>query len=158
MESQQQPAQEKTYRNPSLTCDSIVTKKNPEDASKTMILLITRGKDPFKGHYAFPGGFVDYGEDPENAVLRELQEECNITGKEPELICVAGKPDRDPRRHVVTIAYHVEVDPTHEVKAGDDAATAQWYDLKDVRENYNMAFDHKDILNKFIAKMEKEGR
>jgi 8-oxo-dGTP diphosphatase len=42
--------------------------------------LITRGGDPFKGHYAFPGGFVEYGEDPENACIRELREECNIEG------------------------------------------------------------------------------
>jgi len=117
------------------------------------ILLITRGKDPFKGHYAFPGGFVDYGEDPENSCIRELEEECNITGKQPELICVNGAPDRDPRKHVVTIAYHVHVDPTHEVKAGDDAATAKWYDLKEVNETYDMAFDHKDILRKFIGKL-----
>ena len=62
----------KVYRNPALTTDSLVTKKNPEDNSKTLILLITRGRDPFKDHYAFPGGFVDYGEDPEVGVVREL--------------------------------------------------------------------------------------
>ena len=69
--------------------------------------MITRGRDPFKGCYAFPGGFVDYGEDPEDACIRELQEECGIKGYKPELICVAGKPDRDPRKHVVSIVYHV---------------------------------------------------
>ncbi len=61
------------YRNPSLTVDAIVTKyikKNKEN--RLSILLITRGRDPFKGHYAFPGGFVDYGEDPEDACVREL--------------------------------------------------------------------------------------
>ena len=128
MESETKPAA-KVYRNPALTVDALVTKKNAEDATKTSILLITRGRDPFKGHYAFPGGFVDYGEDPEDACIRELQEECNITGKQPELVCVAGKPDRDPRQHVVSVCYHVDVDPAHEVKAGDDAATAHWYDL-----------------------------
>ena len=71
--------------------------------------MITRGRDPFKGCYAFPGGFVDYGEDPEDACIRELQEECGIKGYQPELICVAGKPDRDPRKHVVSIVYHVQV-------------------------------------------------
>ena len=89
-----------------------------------MVLLITRGRPPFVGHYAFPGGFVDYGEDPKMAVLRELKEECCVDGVEPELITVAGAPDRDPRKHVVSIVYHVSVDPSHEIKAGDDAATA----------------------------------
>lgn len=73
----------------------------------TDILLITRLNDPFKGLFAFPGGFVDYGEDPEVACIRELKEECNISGTSPELICVAGKPDRDPRQHIVSIVYHV---------------------------------------------------
>ena len=117
---------EKVYKVPNLTVDAIVTRKKN---SAHEILLITRGRDPFKGCYAFPGGFVDYGEDPKHAVLRELQEECSIIGVEPELITVSGAPDRDPRKHVVTIAYHVQVDPAHEVKAGDDAATAHWYDL-----------------------------
>ena len=56
-----------------MTVDAIVTKYlviNKE--RKLNILLITRGRDPFKGHYAFPGGFVDYGEDPEDACIREL--------------------------------------------------------------------------------------
>ena len=67
---------EKVYKVPSLTVDSIVTKKN--DSDKLDILLITRGIPPFEGQFAFPGGFVDYGEDPEDACIRELQEECGI--------------------------------------------------------------------------------
>ena len=93
-----------------------MTKQNKDDSSKIDILLITRGRDPFKGHYAFPGGFVDYGEDPEVACVRELKEECCIEGKgTPELICVAGNPNRDPRQHTVSVVYHVEVDPSHSV-------------------------------------------
>ena len=140
---------EKVYKVPNLTVDAIVTKKLQE---RDHILLITRGRPPFEGHYAFPGGFVDYGEDPEDACIRELKEECTITGHTPELVCVAGKPDRDPRKHVVSVVYHVEVDPNHEVKAGDDAASAKWYDLEEVKNKYEMAFDHKEILIKFINK------
>ena len=134
---------------PNLTVDSVVTKMID---GKEMLLLITRGRPPFQGHYAFPGGFVDYGEDPVNACIRELKEECCIDGAEPKLVTVAGAPDRDPRKHVVSCVYHVSVDPTHEVKAGDDAATAKWYDLNDVLANFDMAFDHKDILKTFIQR------
>ena len=93
-----------------MTVDAIVTKPKENDAHE--ILLITRARDPFKGCYAFPGGFVDYGENPPAACLRELREECNIYGIDPELICVAGEPDRDPRKHIISIVYSVKVDPT----------------------------------------------
>jgi 8-oxo-dGTP diphosphatase len=121
------------------------------------ILLITRGKDPFKGHFAFPGGFVDYGEDPKNAVLRELKEECSVDGLDPKLVTVHGDPARDPRKHIVTIAYHVEIDPSASVKAGDDAATASWYNLRKIWNdpNFKMAFDHKDIMAEFLKQYPK---
>ena len=80
--------------------------------------------EPFKGSLAFPGGFVDYNEDPEVGCLRELEEECGIKGKGIELVTVAGNPKRDPRTHVISIVYHVHIDETSgEAKAGDDAAT-----------------------------------
>ena len=99
---------EKFYATPSVTVDAIVTKQ--KDGGHD-ILLITRGRDPFQGFYAFPGGFVDYGENPPVACLRELKEECCVDGVQPELICVAGEGDRDPRKHVISIVYSVMVDP-----------------------------------------------
>ena len=88
--------------------------------------------------------------------MRELEEECGIKGYEPVLVTVAGKPDRDPRKHVISIVYHVQINPSDEVKAGDDALTAQWYDLKEVwdqREGERkMAFDHSEILKTFLEK------
>jgi 8-oxo-dGTP diphosphatase len=118
------------------------------------ILLITRLNDPFKGALAFPGGFVDYNEDPEKACLRELEEECNLKGKGVDLITVAGNPKRDPRKHVISIAYHVIIDEkSGEAKAGDDAASAKWYNLEEVWTNREMAFDHKEILRLFLAKV-----
>jgi len=106
---------------PNLTVDAIVTKTVE---GRDQILLITRGRDPFKGRFAFPGGFVDYGEDPETACIRELKEECSIDGSNPELIAVAGDPARDPRKHIVSIVYSVEVDSAANVVAADDAASA----------------------------------
>lgn len=134
---------------PNVATDAIVVK---ESQSGHDILLITRLRDPFKDHYAFPGGFVDYNEDPMEACLRELKEECGITGYQPKIVTVAGKPDRDPRKHIISLVYYVQVDPSHEVKAGDDAASAKWYDLRQVYTSFNMAFDHKDILKEFLQK------
>ena len=142
-------SEQKVYKTPSVTVDAIVTRAKE---GGTDILLITRAKPPFEGHYAFPGGFVDYGEDPKVACLRELQEECCVAGSQPELITVAGKPDRDPRKHVISIVYSVQIEADASVAAGDDAATAKWYDLRTVWNDYEFAFDHKDILKEFLEK------
>jgi 8-oxo-dGTP diphosphatase len=107
------------------------------------VLLIRRGREPWKGMLAFPGGFVDSGEDPEVAVIRELKEECGIDGKLVRLLCVNGKPDRDPRGHVVSIAYLVAA--FDEPIAGDDAASAAWHKISEVDE---MAGDHMSMLEK----------
>ena len=93
---------------------------------------------------AFPGGFVDKGEDPEVAVIRELKEECGIDGKVLNLLCVKGDPKRDPRGHVISIAYVVSADG--EPTAGDDAASAEWYPISQIEE---MAGDHMSILDDF---------
>ena len=96
------------YKVPNVTVDAIVTRAKAAGGHE--ILLITRGRPPFVGMYAFPGGFVDYGEDPKTACIRELQEECSVEGHTPELITVAGKPERDPRKHIISIVYALEID------------------------------------------------
>jgi 8-oxo-dGTP diphosphatase len=106
------------------------------------VLLIERGNEPWKGMLAFPGGFVEKGEDPELAVIRELKEECGIDGELIRILCVRGSPIRDPRGHIVSLAYLVSADG--EPTAGDDAATAKWYKISEVEE---MAGDHLSILN-----------
>ena len=135
-----------------LVFDIIVTRNKPDGSAGNDILLITRARPPFEGHYAFPGGFIDYGEAPEDACVRELQEECSVEGYQPELICVAGKPDRDPRKHVISMVYAVQIDAGANVAAADDAATARWYDLQTVWNDFDFAFDHKDILAQFLQK------
>lgn len=131
------------YRNPSLAADAACIR---EVDGRKQILLITRKMEPSKGKLALPGGFVDYNEDPEDAALRELSEECGIGGKLSKVICVRGDPARDPRKHVVTIVYLVwaESEPT----AGDDAADAAWYDLEETLEMPldNWAFDHHTVV------------
>ena len=120
-------------------------------------MLITRLKKTFQGCLAFPGGHVDYDEDPEVAVVRELKEECNVDGSKPQLVCVRGKPGRDPRYHVIAIVYLVEVDASAVPKAMDDAASAAWYDFASVmKEKEKFAFDHHSILEELIAKFPQE--
>ena len=122
------------WEKPSLAVDAIVIHGDK-------ILLIKRGKEPWKGMLSFPGGFVEQGEDPEVAVIRELKEECGLDGVVEKLVCVKGDPNRDPRGHVVSIAYLVTAQGMP--SAGDDAADAAWYDLSEIKE---LAGDHMSML------------
>ena len=148
---------QKKYKIPSLTTDALVLRKHKDDEYHD-ILLVTRGRDPFAGKLAFPGGFVNYGEDPEHGCIRELKEETELDGKDIELLTVRGDPKRDPRRHVVTIVYLVNVDPDSQPKGGDDAKDAKFYDLKDIIKNQkdNMSFDHFSIIEELVQKKFKD--
>ena len=144
------PIKAKKYTGPSLTTDALVLRKHKSDAFHD-ILLITRKKDPHAGKLAFPGGFVDYNEEPLTGCLRELEEECSLKGKSPELVTVAGDPKRDPRKHIVTICYKVEVGEDDVPKAGDDAAMAKFYPLNElIKQSEKFSFDHFSIIQKYI--------
>jgi 8-oxo-dGTP diphosphatase len=106
------------------------------------VLLIRRKNDPFRGQYAFPGGFIDVGETAEHAARRELKEETGIDARDLQLIGVYSDPGRDPRHHTITIAYIVFVQG-QTAAAGDDAASAQFVAHA---ERETLAFDHNIIL------------
>ena len=89
------------YLNPALAVDACVRRGDD-------ILLVQRKFPPSAGSWVLPGGFVDQGERPQDAVLRELKEEANLDGTNPVLLMVMGEPDRDPRKHIVSIVYEVE--------------------------------------------------
>jgi len=111
------------YSNPAVAVDAVALR---EGESGTEVLLIRRGGEPWKGRLAFPGGFVDYGEDPERAVLRELEEETGVDGFDPVALAIHGDPDRDPRKHIIALFYLIDVDPEAVPRGGDDAADAAW--------------------------------
>lgn len=132
---------EKGWRKPSVTADGMVIKNNE-------IVLIKRGREPFKGSYALPGGFLNYGESLEECVFREVQEETGLKTEIVELVGVYSARDRDPRGHVVTAVYHLR--PTGgSLHAGDDADEAEWVSLSKLPK---FAFDHGKIVQDFLAK------
>ena len=130
------------HSNPAVAVDAVALR---EGESGTEVLLIRRGGEPWKGRLAFPGGFVDYGEDPERAVLRELEEETGVDGFDPVALAIHGDPDRDPRKHIVALFYLVDVDPEAEPRGGDDAAEAAWVPISGLTAE-QMAGDHIDII------------
>lgn len=122
------------YKQPALTADCVVFDPTGK------LLLIRRKHPPFQGQYALPGGFIEYGETAEEAAARELLEETGLVATTLILIGVFSDPDRDPRQHIISIAYLALV--THyDVQAGDDAAEAEFVEYQP-----GLAFDHDKIV------------
>ncbi len=136
------------YKKPSITVDIIIfnEKNNGNNGITTNkeLVLIKRKNEPFRGHWAIPGGFVDYGELVENAALREAKEETGIDVKIKKLFGVYSDPKRDPRGHTITIVYMANGDFS-KMKADSDASDARIISFEDI-EDLNLAFDHKKIL------------
>ena len=127
-------------RPPALTVDGIV----PLDGK---IVLIRRGKPPFEGSHALPGGFVEYGETVEDAVVREILEETGLRTRVRRLIGVYSDPQRDPRGHTISVVFELEV-VGGEMKGGDDALEAKAFKTDDLP---TLAFDHEKILKDYLA-------
>lgn len=118
------------------------------------ILSIKRGKEPFKGMWANPGGNIDEGEQPLDAAVRELEEETGlmIPGKYFTYVGYFDKEFRDPRnKNCVSHAFAIVLDEIPVVKAGDDATECAWNDVSyDGLVTVDMAFDHAEIIKKSV--------
>lgn len=131
------------YKNPASTVDIIVPYKKG-------IILIKRKKEPYKNHWALPGGFIDYGKETlEEAAKRELQEETGLITKisELELIGVYSKPTRDPRNHTISHVYEAR-ETKGTLKAADDALEVKVF--KTIPKK--LAFDHEEILKDYFER------
>ena len=141
------------YPRPAVTADCIVITKEAEPK----VLLIQRGDEPFKGCWAFPGGFMNMDETTEQCAIRELEEETGLKVSEVHQIGAYSKVDRDPRGRTVTVAYLAIIDVPMAVYGQDDAAKAQWFPLSAFldkpsgkAERPELAFDHADIMQDAI--------
>jgi 8-oxo-dGTP diphosphatase len=129
-----------SYKSPKLTVDGIIFKDKK-------ILLIKRKNNPFKDKWALPGGFLEYGEKVEDAVIREIYEETGLKTDIKEIFGVYSDPNRDPRGHTVSIVYILGIiDGT--LKGGDDASDAKFFKLEELPE---LSFDH-DIIIKDVSR------
>lgn len=129
------------YPRPALTVDCVVFGLDEDDLK---VLLVQRAGEPFKGHWALPGGFVDMQETTDDAALRELEEETGVRDVYLEQLYTFSRVDRDPRERVVSVAYYALVKLSeHAVKAATDASDAAWFS---VEEATKLAFDHDEIV------------
>jgi 8-oxo-dGTP diphosphatase len=137
-----------TYPRPAVTTDCVVFGLDEEDLK---VLLIQRGLEPFKGRWALPGGFARVGESLEATARRELEEETGLRRIFLEQLYTFSDPARDPREHVITVAYYALVNlPEHRLCAATDASNAAWFAVDDTPK---LAFDHDAILEKAYERL-----
>ena len=129
------------FPHPAVTTDVVIFTIQ-EDELK--VLLIRRGGEPHAGCWALPGGFINMDEDLEAAALRELEEETGVSGVYLEQLYTFGKPERDPRERIITVAHYalVPIDRL-QVRASSDAREVGWFPCRSLPP---LAFDHADIV------------
>ena len=132
------------YPRPAVTADCVVMTKE----STPQVLLIERGLEPYKGCWAFPGGFMNMDETTEQCAIRELEEETGLKVSELMQIGAYSKVDRDPRGRTITVAYLIVIDAPVAVTGQDDAAKAKWFPIDALPP---LAFDHEDIMRDAIC-------
>jgi len=108
-------------------------------------VFVKRRNEPYRGHWAIPGGLVEYGETVEEAAIREVKEETGLEVKLIRLVGVYSDPTRDPRGHYITIAFRAEA-VSGELKAATDAEEVKVFKRKPER----LAFDHNRIFKDAI--------
>ncbi len=120
------------------------------------LLLIKRGGEPYQGRWALPGGFVEMDEDLEASARRELEEETGVSGVYLEQLYTFGRPDRDPRERVITVAYYALI-PSNQMhlQAATDAEAVGWFAFEELPP---LAFDHDEIVamahQRLVAKLD----
>lgn len=136
------------YPRPALTVDCVVFGFDEGDLK---VLLVQRDLEPFAGRWALPGGFVRVEESLEDAARRELSEETGLRGVFLEQLYTFGRPDRDPRERVVSVAFYALVSlAEHPPHAATDAREAAWFSVDDAPD---LAFDHEDILQTALTRL-----
>ena len=138
-----------SYPHPAVTTDCVIF---GFDGERLQVLLIERGIEPFKGRWAFPGGFIKMDETAEEGALRELKEETGMENAFIQQFHTFSNPLRDPRERVITIAFYALV-RIQEVKGGDDAASARWFPLDEIPA---LAFDHDHMLRMATQRLRQE--
>ncbi|HEX68770.1 MAG TPA: NUDIX domain-containing protein [Candidatus Bathyarchaeota archaeon] len=119
------------------------------------ILIVRRSSEPGKGKWSVPGGLVELGETVEQAVVREVREECGLDVEVDRLIDVVDSMtfDRNGRLkyHFIILDFFVKI-KGGKLRPGDDAKEAMWVSLEEV-ENYDLTKTFRDFLKRNMEKL-----
>ncbi|MFT5647417.1 MAG: 8-oxo-dGTP diphosphatase [Aureispira sp.] len=144
----------KTNYKPSVTVDCVVF--GLDKSADVRVLLIKRAYEPYKNSWAIPGGFIKENETLDAAAQRELEEETGVRNIFIEQLYTFGNLNRDPRGHVISVAYFALINlEEHPTSAATDAKDAQWFKLSELPE---LAFDHSEILDIAIKRLDSKVR
>jgi 8-oxo-dGTP diphosphatase len=125
-------------RQPRLTVDLIIT-------FESGVVLVERRFEPFG--WAIPGGFVEWGETLEQAVVREAKEETGLDVADVRQFHAYSDPARDPRGHTVTVVFTGA--GRGRLEAGDDAKDARVFRREALP---FLVCDHRQVLEDFFAR------
>ena len=136
------------YPHPAVTVDVAVFTVG---GGRLATVLVRRAEWPHAGKWALPGGFVGIDESLKRAAWRELREETGLKAGHLEQLGAFGRPDRDPRERVITVAY-IALAAGDDLKpeAGSDASDARLFFVDDLPE---LAFDHAKILGHAVERL-----
>lgn len=127
------------YPHPALAADCVIFGFDGVDMK---VLLIQRANEPYKNHWAFPGGFMNIDETVEECAKRELEEETGLKNVAVEQLHTFSEVNRDSRERIISVAHYALV-RLSQVKGGDDASSAKWFALNQIP---SLAFDHDEML------------
>ncbi len=134
-------------RRPLVTVDVAIFTLRHDDLQ---VLLVRRRQWPYEGMWAIPGGFVGLDEPLEAAAVRKLAEETGLTDVYLEQLYTFGRPDRDPRDRVITVAYFALVPAGHLVPRAQEGEPVRWWSIYHLPP---LAFDHADILHYALTRL-----
>jgi 8-oxo-dGTP diphosphatase len=136
----------KKQRTPYLAVDAIIH-RNGE------IVLVKR-KEPTVA-IALPGGFVEWGENVEDAVVREAKEETGLIVELEGILGVYSNPKRDPRGHIATVVFICK--PLGgRLKCSKEHLSVGWYKISEL-DFSKLAVDHGKILKDYLRWKEEKG-
>lgn len=119
--------------------------------NKLSALLIKRRQNPFSGCWALPGGFVKNKEKIEAAAARELKEETGVKNVYLEQLYTFGNPGRDPRGHIITVAYFTMVARRFlKPRSSYEAEKTAFFGINSLPP---LAFDHKKIIDYAVKRL-----
>lgn len=133
-----------------ITVDAVIFCEEEEELN---LVLIQRKNEPFKYKWALPGGFLEADETLEEGAGRELKEETGLEISNFVQLRAFGKPGRDPRGRVISVAFMSKTDIMEDLIPGDDAQSVDWFNTERLP---SLAFDHLEIIvaakEKFLKK------
>jgi ADP-ribose pyrophosphatase YjhB (NUDIX family) len=130
-----------------LTVDVAVLAPGGGHGDDWQVLLVRRGRDPYRSTWALPGGKVRPGESADAAARREIAQETGIALERYDLTPLSwyADPGRDPRGRYVSLTYACLLPERPGARAGDDAAEAGWWPVSTAALP-PLAFDHGEAV------------